>query len=103
MSTRPAAGAILTFRRDGSALHVKPGDMEEAPLVARSETRFSAIPGGAIVEFQVDGQGTVTGALMQQGHGLSRSSGRRARRQPRKIPLCGRAARATERARASLE
>ena len=40
--------------------------MEEAPLLARSETRFSD-PWGAVVEFQVDSAGTVTGVVMQQG------------------------------------
>jgi len=59
------AGPIL-IRRAGSALHVKPGNMEEAPLVARSETRFSD-PWGAIIEFQLDAAGTVTGLIMQQG------------------------------------
>jgi aryl-alcohol dehydrogenase-like predicted oxidoreductase len=63
---KPAAGAILTFRRVGAALHVTPGNMEEAPLVARSETRFSD-PWGAIIEFQLDAAGTVTGLVMQQG------------------------------------
>jgi aryl-alcohol dehydrogenase-like predicted oxidoreductase len=63
---KPAAGAMLTVRRVGNALQVKVGNMEEAPLVARSETRFSD-PWGAIVEFQVDGAGTVTGLVMQQG------------------------------------
>ena len=32
---KPAAGAILLVRRVGSALHVKLGNMEESPLVAR--------------------------------------------------------------------
>ena len=63
---KPKAGAILTFRRVGSALHVKPGDMKESPLVARSETRFSD-PWGAIIEFQLDAAGAVTGVIMQQG------------------------------------
>ena len=59
-------GAILTVRRVGSALHVKVGTTEEAPLVARSETRFSD-PWGAIIEFQLDAAGTVTGLIQQQG------------------------------------
>ena len=63
---KPAAGAILTLRRVGSALHVKPGNMEEAPLVARSQTRFSD-PWGAVIEFQLDAAGTVTGLILQQG------------------------------------
>ena len=63
---KPAAGAILTVRRVGSALHVKSGNLEEAPLVARSETRFSD-RWGAIIEFQLDAAGTVTGLILQQG------------------------------------
>ena len=63
---KPAAGAALTFRRVGSTLHVKAGTAAEAPLVARSETRFSD-PWGAIIEFQADAAGTVTGLVMQQG------------------------------------
>jgi hypothetical protein len=63
---KPAAGAILTVRRVGSALHVKPGSEDEAPLIARSETRFSD-PWGAIIEFQLDAAGTVTGLILQQG------------------------------------
>ena len=63
---KPAAGPNLAFRREGSALHVKPGGMEEAPLVARSDSRFSD-PWGAIIEFQLDAAGTVTGVVMQQG------------------------------------
>ena len=48
--------AILTFRRVGSALHVKSGNTAEVPLVAWSETRFSD-PWGTIIEFQVDAAG----------------------------------------------
>jgi aryl-alcohol dehydrogenase-like predicted oxidoreductase len=60
------ASGSITVRRVGSALHVKSGNTEEAPLVARSETRFSD-PWGAIIEFQLDAGGTVTGLIMQQG------------------------------------
>jgi len=63
---KPAAGAILTVRRVGAALHVKPGTMDETPLLARSETRFSD-PWGAIIEFQLDAAGSVTALIMQQG------------------------------------
>ena len=59
------AGPII-IRRAGSALQAKVGNMEEQPLVARSETRFSD-PWGSIFEFQVDGAGTVTGLIQQQG------------------------------------
>ena len=63
---KPAAGASITIRRAGSTLHVKQGNMQETPLVARTETRFSD-PWGAIVEFQLDAAGTVTGLVLQQG------------------------------------
>ena len=63
---RTASGSTLTFRRVGAALHVKPGTMEEVPLVARSETRFSD-PRGPIIEFQLDAGGTVTGLIVEQG------------------------------------
>jgi hypothetical protein len=56
----------ISVRRVGSALQVKSGSAQEAPLVARSETRFSD-PWGAIFEFQVDTAGTVTGLIHQQG------------------------------------
>jgi aryl-alcohol dehydrogenase-like predicted oxidoreductase len=59
------SGSIL-IRRVESALHVKSGNAEEAPLVARSETRFSD-PWGSIFEFQLDAAGTVTGLIQQQG------------------------------------
>ena len=62
-----AAGTIVTFRRDGDRLLMKvAGNMPEGPLVARSETRFVA-PWGAPLEFQLDGQGKVTGARVEQG------------------------------------
>jgi aryl-alcohol dehydrogenase-like predicted oxidoreductase len=60
------SGSILTFRRDGSKLFVKPGAMPEGPLVARSETRFSD-PRGPVIEFELDGAGTVTGLILEQG------------------------------------
>ena len=63
---KPPAGSILTVRRAGSVLHVKAGSTEETPLVVRSETRFSD-PWGAIIEFQLDPAGTVTGLILQQG------------------------------------
>jgi len=59
------SGIILSFRRGGTTLLVKPGDNPEIPLVARSETRFAVGP--IVIEFQVDGQGKVTGAVMEQG------------------------------------
>jgi aryl-alcohol dehydrogenase-like predicted oxidoreductase len=60
------AGGILTFRRDGATLFVKPpGNNPEAPLTARSEIRFRD-PQGKIFEFHVDSQGEVTGAFLEQ-------------------------------------
>lgn len=62
---KAAAGPIL-IRRAGSTLQVKVGNAEESPLVARSETRFSD-PWGAIIQFQLDAAGAVTGLILQQG------------------------------------
>ncbi len=59
------AGFTATFRRDGATLFVKPGTNPEAPLIARSETRFQD-PRGPFFEFQLDGQGKVTGAVFEQ-------------------------------------
>lgn len=61
-----ASGPLMTFRRDIATLIVKPGDLPEAPLVAQSETRFSD-PRGPRIEFQLDGQGRVTGLIIEQG------------------------------------
>ena len=61
----PASGTIFAIRREGDKLFVKPGTMPEAPLNARSETRFQD-PRGPFFEFQVDGQGKVTGAILEQ-------------------------------------
>ena len=58
-------GMTVTIRRDGDKLIVKPGNNPEAPLAARSETRFQD-PRGPIFEFQVDAQGKVTGAVLEQ-------------------------------------
>jgi hypothetical protein len=61
------ASAIFSFRRDGTTLFMKPpGTNPEVPLTARSEIRFGT-PQSRVVEFHVDGQGKVTGALMEQG------------------------------------
>ena len=63
---KAASGFTATFRRDGATLFVKPGTNPEAPLAARSETRFQD-PRGPVFEFQLDGQGKVTGAILEQG------------------------------------
>jgi hypothetical protein len=61
-----AAGQMVTIRRDGERLFIKvQGNMPESPLLSRSETRFAANwGGGATIDFQVDGQGKVTGAVV---------------------------------------
>jgi hypothetical protein len=56
----------VTIRRDGATLFVKPGTNPEVALLARSETRFQD-PRGPFFEFQLDGQGKVTGAVMELG------------------------------------
>lgn len=60
-----ASGFTATFRRDGATLYVKPGANPEVALLARSETRFQD-PRGPFFEFQVDAQGKVTGAILEQ-------------------------------------
>jgi aryl-alcohol dehydrogenase-like predicted oxidoreductase len=61
-----AAGTfVVTFRRDGTRLFVKPGNNPEVPTNARTETRFQD-PRGPIFEFQLDAQGRVTGAVLEQ-------------------------------------
>jgi aryl-alcohol dehydrogenase-like predicted oxidoreductase len=61
-----ASGFVATFRREGSSLFVKPGSNSEVALLARTETRFQD-PRGPYFEFQVDAQGKVTGAVLEQG------------------------------------
>jgi aryl-alcohol dehydrogenase-like predicted oxidoreductase len=61
----PASGTIFVIRREGDKLFVKPGTMQEAPLNARSETRFQDAR-GPFFEFQIDAQGKVTGAILEQ-------------------------------------
>ena len=61
----PTSGTIFAIRRDGDKLIVKPGNNPEAPLNARSETRFQD-PRGPFFEFQLDAQGKVTGAILEQ-------------------------------------
>jgi len=62
---KSASGFTVTIRRDGTTLFVKPGSNPEVPLLARSETRFQD-PRGPFFEFQIDGQGKVTGAVLEQ-------------------------------------
>ena len=62
---KAASGFTAIFRRDGDKLIVKPGNNPETPLIPRSETRFQD-PRGPFFEFQVDAQGKVTGAVLEQ-------------------------------------
>ena len=62
---KSAAGFTVIIRRDGEKLFVKPGSNPEVPLLARSETRFQD-PRGPFFEFQLDAQGKVTGAVLEQ-------------------------------------
>jgi aryl-alcohol dehydrogenase-like predicted oxidoreductase len=61
-----ASGTTVDVRRSGQGLSAQPGNMQEFPLSTLSETRF-AIPNGPVFEFQVDGEGTVTGLILEQG------------------------------------
>lgn len=60
-----ASGFTAVFRRDGDKLMVKPGNNPEAALIARAETRFQD-PRGPVFEFEVDAQGKVTAAFLDQ-------------------------------------
>lgn len=62
-----ATGQTVTFRRDGERMFMKiSGNIPEGPVVGRSETRFQG-PFGLVIEFQLDAQGKVTGAVVEQG------------------------------------
>jgi len=63
-----AVGTMVTIRRDGDKLLVKVHSAypNESPFVARSETRFASGPIHTL-EFQLDGQGKVTGAIWGPG------------------------------------
>ena len=60
-----ASGFTATFRRDGDKLIVKPGNNPEAALIARSQTRLQD-PRGPVFEFELDGQGKVIRAFLEQ-------------------------------------
>jgi aryl-alcohol dehydrogenase-like predicted oxidoreductase len=62
-----AAGTMATVRRDGDKLlvNVQGSGRPEISFVAHSETRF--VSGLFTLEFQLDGQGKVTGATWEQG------------------------------------
>jgi aryl-alcohol dehydrogenase-like predicted oxidoreductase len=60
-----ASGFTAIFRREGDKLIVKPGNNPEAALIGRSPTRLQD-PRGPVFEFEVDAQGKVTGAFLDQ-------------------------------------
>ncbi len=62
-----ASGATVIFRREGDRLFVKPGNNPEVPLNARTQTRFQD-PRGPFFDFQVDGDGKLTGVVLEQGN-----------------------------------
>ena len=68
---KTAGGTVVTFRRDGGTLFVKPGNNPEIGLNARSETRLQD-PRGPVFEFQVDAAGNVTGLVLEQGNPVQR-------------------------------
>ena len=66
---KSANGFTAIFRRDGDKLIVKPGNNPESPLIPQSQTRFRD-PRGPQFEFDVDAQGKVVRAFLdQQGQG----------------------------------
>ena len=62
-----AVGTLVTVRREGDKLLVKvqTRSFQEEHFLARSETRFVSVP--YALEFQLDTQGKVTGAVWGQG------------------------------------
>jgi aryl-alcohol dehydrogenase-like predicted oxidoreductase len=62
---KAASGFTAILRRDGDKLIVKPGNNPEAPLIARSQTRFQD-PRGPFFEFELDAQGKVIVAYLDQ-------------------------------------
>lgn len=63
-----AANQSVTVRRDGERLFLKvKGSFPEGPLVALSETRFGTPWPGGIIEFQLDPEDEVTGAVVESG------------------------------------
>ena len=60
-----AKGFLVVIRREGDKLIVKPGNNPEAPLMPQSQTRFRD-PRGPQFEFEVDAQGKVVAAYLDQ-------------------------------------
>jgi hypothetical protein len=61
-----ASGMTVNVLRAGPGLAAGPTGQQEVALSTLSETRFS-VPGGPTLEFQLDGEGTVTGLILEQG------------------------------------
>jgi aryl-alcohol dehydrogenase-like predicted oxidoreductase len=59
------SGFTAIFRRDGDNLMVKPGNNPEVALLARTQTRFQD-PRGPFFEFELDAQGKVVRAYLDQ-------------------------------------
>jgi aryl-alcohol dehydrogenase-like predicted oxidoreductase len=66
-------GTPVIIRRDGERLMLKVGSNPEVPFIVRSATRLQD-PRGPVFEFQVDGQGNVTGLILEQGNPVQRMS-----------------------------
>jgi aryl-alcohol dehydrogenase-like predicted oxidoreductase len=62
-----ASGMTINVRRAGQGLAAGPAGQQEIALSTLSEIRFAVPGGGPTLEFQVDGAGTVTGIIMEQG------------------------------------
>jgi aryl-alcohol dehydrogenase-like predicted oxidoreductase len=62
-------GMTLNVRREGAGLAAAPGGQQVVALSTLSETRFSLPAGAQVIEFQLDGDGTVTGLLLDQPTG----------------------------------
>lgn len=62
---KSGSGFTAIFRRDGDKLIVKPGTNPEATLVAFTQVRFQD-PRGPFFEFEVDAQGKVIRAYLDQ-------------------------------------
>jgi diketogulonate reductase-like aldo/keto reductase len=60
-----AASHDVTIRRDGDRLLLKSGTFPESPLIAFSETRFGLPWPESTIQFNLDAQGNVTGAMVE--------------------------------------
>ena len=57
----------LTVTVEGGALWIEPTDQPKARMSAESDTVFFLTAGDAVVTFQKDANGTVTGLVLSQG------------------------------------